>query len=367
MKQILFSGAMLCGAAFMCAAVVSCSRKATDDYTVTVKNNIGFNIELNSSWSDASANATIAKSDAVNGNYGSDCFGETRATPVTTLYSTFNVWAYSYAGSWTETLTPNLIDCEAVSKVDGVWRTADPHAWPGAGVNVRFFAYAPVTLDGLTVTAAAGTPKLDYTVPADVADQLDLLTASADAAGDSKGSVKLTFKHALTAVKFVTGNQILSDGIIKKVTLKGVYGKGTYSVGATSWTGWGSVMDFTQVLNVATDGTSDAVITAADQTFIMIPQTLPAGAAVEIEIEDAKGKTRTRSASIAGKTWPMGSAVKYRISTKNDTLTFDVEITDWDAEESNRELPMDKGMSGVGVEVEDWGTETGNRELDMEQ
>ena len=366
MKQILFSKAMLCGAAFLCASAVSCSRKATDDYSVVLKNNIGFNIDLNSSWSNASANTQVSKSDAVNGNSETDRFDETRATPVSELYSEFKVWAYSYAGSWAETLSPNLIDGESVTKSNGVWSTADPHAWPGAGVNVRFFAYAPVTLDGLTVSAAAGTPKLEYTVPDAVADQLDLLTATADAAGDSKGAVKLKFDHALTAVKFVTGNNILSDGIIKKVTLKGVYGQGSYSVGATDWTGWGSVKDFTQVLDVATDGTADAVITKAEQTFMMIPQTLPAGATVEVDVEDANGKTRTRSASIAGKSWPMGSAVKYRISTKNDVLTFDVEITDWD-DSDKRELPMDKGMSGMDVDVEAWGTETGNRELDMEK
>ena len=360
MKQIFFSKAMLCGAVLMCAAAVSCSRKATDDYAVTLKNDIGFNIALSSSWDDASPNTRISESDAVNGNGEA----ETRATPVTALYSTFKVWAYSYAGSWAETLTPNLIDNEDVTKVDGVWRTADPHAWPGSGVNVRFFAYAPVTTPvGLTITASAGTPKFDYIVPDDVADQIDLLTATADAPGNSTGSVKLTFKHALTAVRFVTGDQILTGGIIKKVTLKGVYGKGSYSVGATSWTGWGSVNDFTQVLNVATDGTADAVITTADQTFIMVPQTLPANAAVEIEVEDAYGKTRTRSASIAGKTWPMGSSVKYRISTKNDTLTFDVVITDWDVE--NRDLSLDKGMSGVGIDVENWGSD--NRNIDLAQ
>ena len=77
------------------------------------------------------------------------------------------------------------------------------------------------------------------------------------------------------------------------------------------------VADFSQTLNKNTDGTeaSGSEITTADGTFMMLPQTLPSGAMVEVVFSDrTTGQERTLSASIAGTQWPMGETVTYKLS-----------------------------------------------------
>ena len=76
---------------------------------------------------------------------------------------------------------------------------------------------------------------LAYTVPSDVTEQIDLMTAHHTYAGNGSECARLTFSHALTAVTIKTGEEMLK-GTIKSVTISGVYGEGTYQIGAEGWT-----------------------------------------------------------------------------------------------------------------------------------
>ena len=111
-------------------------------------------------------------------------------------------------------------------------------------------------------------------------NQQDLLVAASDELpGNSNTSVALTFRHALTAVRFVCGSD-MKAGTIKSVTLKGVNSTGTYNFGTHTWSGIGAVKDFSQTLGKASSGTPDEAITTEAQTFMMVPQTLPDGAVI---------------------------------------------------------------------------------------
>ena len=69
-------------------------------------------------------------------------------------------------------------------------------------------------------------------------------------------------------------------------------------------------------------------ITQPAATFMMLPQTLPAGAQIEVKYTDKLTNTqRTLTANIAGKTWPMGKTVVYRISTSSISVTSTLEVT----------------------------------------
>lgn len=218
-----------------------------------------------------------------------------------------------------------------VTKADN-WQTK--YYWPNDGRQMRFFAYAPYNCDGLTLPSAPliGTPTVDYTVPDDVADQTDLLaTWTADQTQPaSSATVPLSFHHILTAVRFVTGDQIL-QGKITKVTLKDIPATGTYTpntAGVGSWTDLKNNKTFTKTLSVTVDGSADQPITSPDATFMMIPQTLPSNATVEIEYtDDLSGVTRTLSASIAGQNWPEGKRVTYRISTSSIDIVPTLTVT----------------------------------------
>lgn len=247
-----------------------------------------------------------------------DSVALTRATPINTnsMYSTFGVSAYSYTGSWDGTQTPNYMYDVPASRTGGSWIPSSNPYWPGSAYKIQFFAYAPkgnaaYRLSGREVS---GAPTIACTVPDDVADQQDLLvSASGELPGNSGTTVGLTFRHALTAVKFVCGSD-MKAGTVKSVALKGVNSTGTYNFGTHAWSGIGTVKDFSQTLDKASDGTSGGAITTEAQTFMMIPQTLPDGAVIEVVFNDGTGDL-TLTGAIGKQVWPMGKTVTYKIST----------------------------------------------------
>ena len=257
---------------------------------------------------------------------------QTRATPVETetFYDSFGALAYVYTGAWSDALTPDYMYNVEITEASG-W-TATDYNWPGRGKKIRFFAYAPYGAEGVVLSAqqTAGAPTITYTTPSAVADQKDLLVAAPaemDGASAPDKTAALTFGHALTAVKFSVGDDMMA-GRITKITLKNVYGKAVYNMGAEQWSGFTSSSSFTQTLSKEVDGTPDEEITSEEATFMMIPQTLPSGATIEVGYTDKLTNTaRTLTASIAGTTWPVGRTVTYRISTTSISIASTFTIT----------------------------------------
>ena len=254
---------------------------------------------------------------------------QTRATPVEedTFYESFGVLASAYTGSWSETsCLPDYMYNVEVTKASG-WTTN--YFWPTGGRKVRFFAYAPYGGSGIVLSdkTKAGMPTITYTVPAAVASQNDLLVAAPAARdGNTSATASLPFGHVLTAVRFVTGDDVLA-GKITKITLKGVYGSATLAMGALAWSDYGKIANFSQSCSVNVDGSADQEITSAKATFMLLPQTLPSGASIEIAyMDDLTSTQRTLTASVAGSQWPMGKTVTYRISTTSISVvpTFTV-------------------------------------------
>ncbi len=256
---------------------------------------------------------------------------QTRATPVgeDTFYNSFGVLASVYTGDWDEdSCLPNYMYDVEVTKASS-WTTS--YYWPGAWRKMRFFAYAPYGGEGIALSDAtkSGTPSITYTVPTDVSNQQDVLIAvSGEKAGDARTDISLPFNHALTAVRFVTGN--ILAGKITKISLKGVYGSASLPIKeAAEWSNHDSVKDFSRTLSSTITGTPGEEITSAESTFMMIPQTLPAGAKIEITYkDDATGTSRTLSSNIGGSEWPVGKSVTYAISASSIIKTTEFVITE---------------------------------------
>ena len=255
---------------------------------------------------------------------------QTRATPIETanFYDSFGVLASVYTGLWSETsCLPDYMYNVEVTKASS-WTTS--YHWPGSGRNIRFFAYAPYNGTGISLSSAtkAGTPTITYTVPKSVGAQRDLLVAATSGiAGNTAAAAPLTFAHALTAIRFTTGDDMLA-GRITKITLKGVYGSGSYTMGADSWGDYGATATFSQTLTADVDGSADQEITPVAATFMMLPQTLPSGASIEVVYTDNLTSTQhTLTASIAGSQWPIGKTVTYRISTSSISITPTFSVT----------------------------------------
>lgn len=244
--------------------------------------------------------------DGVSGENGG---ATTKAAPVTTatMYDNATVFAavYPSTDTWNNTVPPSYFFDTQVKKAEN-WATA--YHWPGLSKKVAFFAYAPHHCAGVmlnTGITTPGAPAFSYTVPTDVTDQTDLLTASSvDVPGVLHAPASLAFRHALTAVRFETGADLL-PGMVTQITLKGVYGTATHRIGETVWSGHGGIRNFVQTLATTTPDPNvpGTAITQPAGTFMMIPQTLPSGASLEVVYTDKLTNTpRTLTASIAGKT-----------------------------------------------------------------
>ncbi|VFB14685.1 Uncharacterised protein [Bacteroides heparinolyticus] len=256
-----------------------------------------------------------------------------------TMHEEMSVTAFVYpaSDSWPSAYTggsaTSYMRTVRVKKSES-WGTS--YFWPGAGRRISFFASAPYGSGGLTAYSdgtPGNPPYLSYTVPAGVADQKDLLVAaSVDRPGNANAPEPLSMKHALTAVRFVTGDDMLA-GTVSKITLKDVYGTGKLPLQASAaWYDLAGTTSFAQTFSpeaVAPDPqVPDTPLTPEAATFMMLPQTLPAGAQIEVVYKDKLTSTqRTLTADIAGSTWPVGKTVTYRISTSSIVVTPTLTVT----------------------------------------
>lgn len=147
----------------------------------------------------------------------------TRSAPVKDMgtYKKFGVFAYLYTGAWDGSAAPDFMYNTEIHDEGGVWSPAVDYNWPGKGRKLRFFAYAPYNTSGivLPVPHEVGYPDFTYNVPEKVQDQKDLLVAaSGEMAGDHNAMAPLTFRHTLTAVRFVVGDD-MQKGKVTEITL----------------------------------------------------------------------------------------------------------------------------------------------------
>lgn len=244
----------------------------------------------------------------------------TRGTPVdmSNFYDAFHVLAYwTKDGSLQEQFYMND---DVTAKGNNTWSSERTYYWPGAGHSLKFYAWAPA--NAFTSPSSPSSTILEYTVPEKTADQQDIVVASPDETpGDHNAAQSLVFNHVCTAVRFQTGSQI-QPGTFVSVALKGVRGSGSFDLATSLWTLDGNTTsDFPQEINrtFTGDESEGSEITPAEGTFMMLPQTLPDGATVEVVFrDDNSGSQRRLEASIAGSEWPMGKTVTYKISVTPD-------------------------------------------------
>lgn len=257
-------------------------------------------------------------SDGVHSSAFGDRQAVTRGTPVTkdNFYNSFHVLAY-WKKDGTQVKEQFYMDTDVAKSGDDLWSSTDTYYWPGAGHTLQFYAWAPVDDAFSTTPQSPETMTLTYTVPAEAVDQKDIVVARPEETpGDHNAAQELTFDHICTAVRFVTGSQ-MQPGTIKSVALKGVRYKGSYDLANGKWTLNDDVNNFTQSLDKEmvgneTDGTE---VATGEATFMMLPQTLPDNAKVEVVFHSTATNTdRTLEAIIGGMEWPQGNTVTYKLS-----------------------------------------------------
>lgn len=257
----------------------------------------------------------------------------TRGTQITTAdgMSSFGVTAFLGGQKY--------MDHVEIKKSADSWKPQTDYFWLN-GKSLDFYAWYPYNSAEGTNGIPAGMTlnqedfsSISYTVPTDVSKQEDLMFAvnkNASEPADGKAT-SLEFKHSLAAVKFVVGD--LPTGTkVTSVALKGVKYKGNLAVTAgnngAAQLAWSNLANDTENFTQATnkevkENDTDNAITKANQTFFMMPQTLPDDAKVEVVVEDEKGTKVTLTGALQDATaaegaknkWEAGNTYTYRVNS----------------------------------------------------
>lgn len=257
----------------------------------------------------------------------------TRGTQITNAdgMSSFGVTAFMDGQKY--------MDHVEIKKSADSWKPQTDYFWLN-GKSLDFYAWYPYNSaegtngipSGMTLNQEDFS-SISYTVPTDVSKQEDLMFAVNKNASEPKDgkATSLDFKHSLAAVKFVVGD--LPTGTrVTSVALKGVKYKGNLAVttddkGEVQFT-WSNLANETGNFTQATtkevkENDTDNAITKENQTFFMMPQTLPDDAMAEVVVEDEKGAKVTLTGALQDATaaeqeknkWEAGNTYTYRVNS----------------------------------------------------
>ena len=199
--------------------------------------------------------------------------------------------------------------------------TQEVYLWPGSG-TLKFDAFANLP-DNVTINDENNVvTSITYTAPTEVANQKDIIYASASVSGDYGQAVPLTFEHILSAVNFKVGT--IAHGKIKSITLKGVYNTGVYNFDNGQWAilnqNDSHKSDYSVPLAGGEFNIDDNTVTETyinDQSngiLFMIPQIVGEGATVEVVFAAPGAQDRVLTASIAGDDWGKDIVTNFTIS-----------------------------------------------------
>ena len=195
----------------------------------------------------------------------------------------------------------SMDDVEVTYSGDHVWNFDESYWWPESGDSLTFCSYAPVELFTGTgalvseMTTSADGFSFTYAQPAateDMSDALvqkDLLFALDKQDSESNdGDVSVDFKHALTAVRFINGN--LTGVVLDYIGFNNIFSSAnaTFTKSGFSWSSHGNKRSYRQKFSVQVDtisaGETFDKTDGEQKTFLMIPQTLPDDAEIEINV-----------------------------------------------------------------------------------
>jgi len=254
----------------------------------------------------------------------------TRAN-ITTMPTMQNFSTTAFYGSSDTSLEPWFYDKD--TKKDG--NLVTPIYWDWIKNHACFYAVYPKPDNNkikLSPASYAGTPYVDFEVEPNVTNQKDLMTAcSGNVHLDAMGTAPrtdLTFRHALTAVRFKVGQNLSYSKHITKVEIVGTKSKGKYTLptdknhtGAWDASTLSAPATFTlSGVNVSTSEAVNNIIMGHNQdnyVFYMIPQTLTG---VQVKVFFSDGSTPI-TANLTG-TWKPGTTKTYALSQNTSDWSY---------------------------------------------
>ena len=336
-----------------------------------------------------------------------DDYTETRGVVSNSMDESVGLFAYVFEDNIE---TPNFMYNEEMQFNGTQWQTVNTFDRPEANQKMRFYAYYPYGLpeDVLILSGATqtGAPDFTYVVPKDISAQVDLMAGKSVADISSNdvrtaGAIAITVSHLLTAVKFQVG-ECKEAGRVTKIEMKRVLDRNDYRLSETEENvlsdpddptsyvvdpanpgqylttpvidGWKSTdysdnksdfSDFSAELNQkvtltkmeVVEGTNVVVpqpLLTDENAFLMLPQTLPTGATLEVTY-NCGGSDHVLTASLAGMKWLQGKTVTYTLDIKSLTrLTVRSEITPWTQHETIDGVASDGITILMDTGIDDW-------------
>lgn len=214
------------------------------------------------------------------------------------------------------------------------------------GASLRFYAIHP--FDSKNFGGDADGLTYDFTVNTDVEKQEDLMYASTGTLPyNEEGLAPLHFQHALTAISFATGSNPDFDKTIKSISINGVHTKGTYKLPTQATTAeysadvqgtWTNIDE--ETVNIKLDGLTfpanmehvNQSITGPEQTFLLLPCADLNGVSFELEFSDGTKMIH----NFTGGEWKAGYTYTYKLSKKAEeweyvlTTVGDYEDNTWE-------------------------------------
>ena len=228
------------------------------------------------------------------------------------------------AAGWTSDKTEFIPLSTTVSYSNSKWQTSSAYKWRGLE-SKTFLAYANMPSSGATVLNSVDPVKqtFTYTVPTDARQQNDIMLGWYEGYGGGTATAAITMVHPLTAVVFKKGEM---EGItaIKSISISGVYVNGTADVTYALSDGdvvptynWGSSRTGSQTVTLSPAGEATELEVADDgkigTSFIILPQTVAAGALTLTITVVKDGEEAVLLADVPAGTWQEGKTNTYTI------------------------------------------------------
>ena len=253
----------------------------------------------------------------------------TRGTKVTDIGD--EIFVSSVSKSKKDNVEAEFFPFEKATRSGNTWHTSNDKYW-ATDATLSFYAYAP-TDDSMLSESGSGLSK-DRTVHyvagtgEDIKSQPDFIVAKNEdnqrSATDAASAVDLQFSHALTAITFSVGSDMVL-GTVKSVAIRNVKGTGDYEISTGQWSLSSDLSDYEIPLGDNGNGIDietgvAKALTTDPLTLMMIPQKFDANSTTEVEIVFDNGAgDRTLSAELKGTEWKAGYTINYKLSANSIT------------------------------------------------
>lgn len=253
----------------------------------------------------------------------------TKAVPLTEMPSSFRLWGATYTGSvpgQSAYMNNELMSWDGFSYVSA-------YRHPEVPSSEKLFYWSVIGEAGVTLPSAtaSGWPSIAYSTPTVPANQKDILVGTAGPFNGTQTSTTIVYDHILCGVSFSHSDSDDFAGKIVSATFRNVYLDASFVLGGTGWASYSNKGSIALTINAdSAAGCAGTPITSVQDPLLLIPQSFPDDAALDMVVTDASG-TKTLTLSLKGQSIAAGkiNTFKVNLTAGGSLVVEDTELTPW--------------------------------------